>query len=231
MTLFLSLVACVHVYVDEDTVKLDQSVTDAHLSSDAGDVSVVLGQEAAVAWHAESTGELPIVSVAVQDGILTADVNCTDGLICFADLTVTLPGAVAVRVETEDGDVRLDADITDTYVRTGAGDVSLDGGGAVVDLETGSGDVDAINLVAPVARAGSGLGDIELTWAGGILQDVSADSGAGDIALVVPPAVYTVDAGSDFGEVDINVQTGEGAVGVISAHTGAGDVSIHSLNP
>lgn len=231
MTLLLTLAACVHVYVDEDTVKLDEAVTDAHVFSDAGDVHVELGQQASVAWHAESTGDLPYVSVNVQDGVLTADVNCTDGLVCFADLTVTLPDAVAVRVETEDGDVAIDADVTDTYVRTGAGDVSIDGGGARGDLETGSGDIEAINLIAPVGRAGSGLGDIELTWAGGILSDVSADSGAGDIALAVPPAVYTVDAGSDFGEVDVNVQTGEGAVGVITAHTGAGDVSIRSLNP
>lgn len=227
----LWLLACVEIRV-ESGVEDDLGAVEAVVvRSDAGDLTVEAAEAPCLSWEAESSGDMPDVDITELDGQLVVDVACRDALICRVDLRLGLPAAASLQLETGDGHVRVEAArATDLWARTDLGDIVVEGASGTVDLDSGAGSVEASGLSSAVARGSTSMGDVSLAWSGGVVQSASVESGMGDVELRVPAGVYEVEASSDLGDVSVDVQTGEGAGAVLSAHTGAGDVVVESVD-
>lgn len=168
-------------------------------------------------------------------------VSGSGGPTLYADLTITYPARVPLRVrqpvgrveggdlygdlgvDTGSGDVTIDSFNGDIDVDTGSGDIlvgSFRGRSAVFD--TGSGDVQVHHVDAERVSADTGSGDVELR--DGRIGDLVADTGSGDVTV---DGVDVVTADMDTGSGDVLLRGDLSQARSIVGDTGSGDVEIY----
>ncbi len=157
-----------------------------------------------------------------------------------SDLFLEVPAGLDISVNTQSGDIVINADLGSGRLASGSGDIAV---GTAVNLsaKSGSGDV-AVSRVHEGAEVTTGSGDISIREATG---PVSAKSGSGDIRLErLRSAALTGSTGSGdisvpstTGSVDLRSASGSIAVGVaeglpawLDLNTVTGEISI-DLDP
>ncbi len=82
--------------------------------------------------------------------------------------------------------------------------------------------------VACDIAAHSGGGNVKLDLSGMVVSRVCADTGGGNLDVVLPEKAFKVDvaAKSDAGNVAVEVGTGTSGSGAVEAHSGAGNVTV-----
>jgi len=161
---------------------------------DAGDVELVRGAER-VEVRETSTYLLrkPEVSQSVENGVLTLRSGCGGFFLldCSTDFRVAVPADVAVRVESDTGDVTGTALVaSDVRVSTDVGDVELELESAPdrLDVSTDVGDIDVAVPAHGVyaVDTDTDVGDADVH---GVVQDdrsprsISVKSDVGDLKV------------------------------------------------
>ena len=169
------------------------------------------------------------VTIAVTDGRLTIDSDCTGpfGLHCGVDLTVHVPPGVTVAGATVDADVEIHR-TTGTVDLTGRdANVTLDGLTGPVRADVRDGNVQGGSLGAGPVRVSTRDGDVDLAF------DVAPTAVAatvrdGAVTVVVPSGTgpYAVSASSGDGAVDTPVRTDPASPRTVALAARDGDVAL-----
>mgnify|MGYP000232594600 CR=1 FL=1 len=125
------------------------------------------------------------------------------------------------------GDIEISAPRrTELAARVGIGSIDVVGLGGDLDLSLEAGDIVGEDLGADVATASSATGAIELHFASAPLE-LTAGTDAGDVDLEVPAGSYDLDLTASRGKVDTQgVSHDPDAAGWIRAYAKAGSVTV-----
>jgi hypothetical protein len=201
-------------HVSDRTTMLSQHVDRVLVHADAGDVHLVAGRadRVSITEHRTWLWDEPKVRTSIRDGILEVSGDCPSTRLpdrCSIDFTLAVPFDV---------DVGIDG---------GAGDIGIDGLAGHIDLRTGAGNVSGRDLHPVEVRARTDAGDVDLQF-GTRPVSVAGVSHAGDISIAVPGGEYRVDTTTRAGNIDVEgLLRNDRALRSISAHTDAGDVTVH----
>ena len=136
-------------------------------------------------------------------------------------LEVTMPAGGQVRVDTGAGEVDVRDVAGRIEIHSGAGSVDVRGGRGPVRVDLGAGQITYEGVPAGECRFQTGVGEIVLR----LPEDP-------DVRIDVGTGLGSVDVDFDVdGQVSprsVNGVIGDGRQGSISAHTGAGSVSVRS---
>ncbi len=239
-----------------DDAALTQSITEVHVASGAGDVSIQVGSRASVHRELHYDGDKPGPSTTVANGVLTLN-DC--GQNCTVDYMVTVPAAAKIDGSTTSGDITI-AGASSVDVQASSGGVSVAGATGGVSVTTTSGDIKAASVGSDL-RAQSSSGDVTANGVAGavtlqstsggivagglrgartsahsssgnvsvtadVVQDVDTESSSGDVTIIVPSGSYRVNTGSGSGDRRIGIADDPSAQHTISATTSSGDVQI-----
>ena len=117
-------------------------------------------------------------------------------------------------------------DATDVSVVTGSGDIAVGGSLGGVTVKAGSGDITATNLAADQVTAESGSGDVDLEL-GKAAPTVGVRTGSGDVSVRLPPhAGYAVDAETGSGDTTVRVPDDPASTSKLRIRTGSGDIAV-----
>jgi hypothetical protein len=163
------------------------------------------------------------------------------GVLLYADLEITYPARIPLKVrqvmgdvrggdlygtlsvDTGSSDVRLDSFNGALSVDTGSGDITVGSfRGSKVVFDTGSGDIDLSHVDAETLSADTGSGDV--TVRDGRVGDFDADTGSGDVKV---DGVAVRTARLDTGSGDVLLRGSLAEATRIVADTGSGDVEIY----
>lgn len=240
-----------------DDTALNQQISEVHVSSGAGDVSVQVGATASVHRVVHYDGDKPGPSQTVSGGVLTLN-DCGDN--CTADYVVTLPadakvdggtssgsitvsGASSVDVQASSGDVSVDAATGSVDVTSTSGDIKIANAGADVRAKSSSGDI-AVNGVAGTLTMQTSSGRLQATGTKGasttahgssgdivvspaVAQNLDLQTTSGDITVTAPGGSYKVDVPSGSGDHRIGIPTDPNGQLSITASSSSGDVRIN----
>ncbi|MBV2361909.1 DUF4097 domain-containing protein [Streptomonospora nanhaiensis] len=142
---------------------------------------------------------------------------------CRVDYEVTLPrdGGVAVRIETDTGEVELESVEGDIHVTTDTGSVSGENLRGEVAAHTGTGEIDLSRVQGPL-EVSSTTGSISATGSG---ESVVADTTTGSVELERFDA-ETVEVSTTTGEVDV-----ASVFDSLRVETTTGEVDIQAQGP
>lgn len=178
------------------------------------DVRIVEADAADITVDAELvSGWLSTDLESQQDGgTIALGASCLSLLIpgCGGTVTIGVPAGTQFEVDTDGGDVELEAVGGLVSVQTGSGDVTgRDLATLDIGVTTTSGDVDLAFATQPYGvKAVTESGDVDVTVPGGDLTyDVVTESGSGDVESDLPDG-------------------GDGAEALIAVETDSGDVSL-----
>lgn len=159
----------------------------------------------------------------------------------YADLTITYPARVPLKVRQAVGDVEGGDLYGDLGVDTGSGDVDIASFNGNLNVDTGSGDIDVGSFRGENAVFDTGSGDVLVrrvdaerlnadTGSGdvdvhdGRIRDLVADTGSGDVTI---SGVDVVTADMDTGSGDVLLRGNLSRAESIVGDTGSGDVEIY----
>jgi hypothetical protein len=185
------------------------------IRADSGDVDVRAGLTGNVIVDRRDSWlfSRPDVVQTVRDGTLTIKSKCNgvmSAIRCRSDLTIDTPPEL------------------DLVVRTKSGDVDLRGISGRVQVRTDAGAIRAHRVDPVTFTATSKAGDVSLDVVGQPARTV-ADTGGGNIDIVVPFGAYRVDAGSGSGNVSVRgLLRDDLAPQAIHAMTDAGNVKVRA---
>jgi hypothetical protein len=202
-----------HEEHDEQHSYPSAGVIELSVTNDNGLVEVVGTATATIVVRSHVTEGLtsPKDRQRVVDGRLELDASCSAFTLnwCNVAYRIEVPAGIAVRIQTDSGDVHL-ADLT--------GEVAL---------HADSGDVSASGLRSATVDASADSGDVHLSFAAAP-GSVDASANSGDVEVTVPndATAYRVDAGADSGSVDNRLHVDSASARTITAHADSGDVRL-----
>lgn len=122
-------------------------------------------------------------------------------------------------IETEGGDVRIEALKGNVKTSTGGGDIRINKIDGMIDVITGGGDIE-ISSATQEVKVKTGGGDIEISI---IKGPVHVITGGGDVTVI--DTDNDIDVRTGGGDIDIQKTKGS-----IDAKTGGGDITIVETN-
>jgi hypothetical protein len=161
--------------------------------------------------------------------------------VLFADLTVSVPRGVSLKVVNAVGPARgRNLAAEELIVDTGSGNIKLAGIAGRLLADTGSGDIEVTEVAGDRVVADTGSGDVKIegitarelscdtgsgdVWVGrGRVGDLAADTGSGDIAI---EEVHVDTLVADTGSGDVVVRGGLADARSVSVDTGSGSVHL-----
>jgi len=145
---------------------------------------------------------------------------------CELDVEIRLPASVPVNLALGAGDVDLEDLGSALRASVGAGSVEGRIRGEQVILATGAGDIEIAGLVSTV-RARTGAGNIELQFDKAPQGTIHANSGVGDVEVILPPSSkINARTSTGLGSISQEFDSSAAATTVIEATTGIGDVRV-----
>lgn len=200
--------------VEQNAYTISDPVTQLHLTGKAGSVSVVAGDgPISVTEKLRWTDSKPSTSHNVAGGTLTLT---NDG--CSQERSVNGRCEVAWEIRAPAG--------TNLDLTSKAGGIKLTGTAGTVVAKTSAGGVDAKDLTSKSVTAQSRAGGVELRFT----QPpdlVDASTNAGGVEIEVPAGTgYAVQADSNTGHPEIDVQQDGNSPHKIKASTNAGSIEI-----
>ncbi len=168
-------------------------------------------------------------------------VSSGKGRILYADLEITYPAGIPLKVRQVVGEVRGGDLYGELTVDTGSGDVDIESFNGELLVDTGSGDIQVGSFRGSTGTFDTGSGDVEVssvnadrvivdTGSGDVLVrngrvgDLSADTGSGDVIF---DNVAVRKALMDTGSGDVRLSGSLAEAVEIVADTGSGDVEIY----
>ena len=159
--------------------------------------------------------------------------------VLYADLTITVPKGVQLKVVNTVGGMRGDNLSANLTLDTGSGNIKLDGVAGKLDVDTGSGEIE-LSRIAGDTNADTGSGDVtiddiaaetlkidtgsgDVTVTNATLRSFDGDTGSGGIS-VDGSGIQTFRA--DTGSGDVTLRGDLSAARVIDVDTGSGEVDI-----
>ncbi|HEY2699077.1 MAG TPA: DUF4097 family beta strand repeat-containing protein [Pseudonocardiaceae bacterium] len=243
-----------------DDTALNQSISEVHVDSGAGDVSVQVGSTASVHRIVHYADSKPGSSQTVAGGVLTLN-DCGEN--CTADYVVTLPanakvdggtssgnitvsGASSVDVQASSGDVSVEAATGSVSVTSSSGDIKIASAGADVQAKSSSGDI-AVNGVTGTVSLQTSSGKLQATGTKGasttahgnsgdivvspaVAQNLDLQSTSGDITVTAPGRSYKVNVPAGSGDHRIGIPTDPNGQFTITASANSGDVKISAAS-
>ncbi len=213
------------------TTEIAATVSTVALSNETGDVQIVVDDGGTVRIARAETSSVRTAHSTVEQEAgtvrITGDCSGFGWGSCRVDMVVRIPRTVAVQVDVDTGDVRLDGIAARSTVRSDTGDVTVTDPTADVSLTTGTGDVTVTGARGGVTAAAD-TGDVTVGMAavGGELR-AAADTGDVQITLPADGGPYAVDASTDTGSRVVEVP--EGAAGLpVTAIADTGDVVVRA---
>ena len=223
-----------HEERDEHTTVPAAAITLVHIDNDDGPVVVepTEGDSIDLAVHVSDGLQHTGVSWNVDGSTLNVRGTCPnlDVLWCHADVTITVPRDIAVRVQSGSGPVTIEG-------RDGAVDVDADDGRVELRDVTGpvqvaadNGRIEGTGLASLSFHADSDNGRIELAFVAAPDEVVAtSDNGRIDIGVPRGSGPYAVEATSDNGSRTVEVATDPTAPRTITARTDNGAIRIHEV--
>ncbi|MFJ2031020.1 DUF4097 family beta strand repeat-containing protein [Streptosporangium sp. NPDC087985] len=154
-------------------------------------------------WSGDKN-DRPRTEHPVDGGTLTLRQDCSN---CAVDYRVEIPKGLKATLETDSGNITL---------RTLTGEVNA---------TAGSGDIAASGLGAKRLVAGTGSGDVKLTFA--VVPDhVEVETGSGDATVRLPKAGYNVTAETGSGDRTVRVTNDPSSSSTVSVRTGSGNAKV-----
>ncbi|RKQ93862.1 putative adhesin [Solirubrobacter pauli] len=196
-----------------------------------GDVTILRSDDGAihVDGRAEGTLHAPAPRIDVDGSLVRVNANCPVWGFgeCHSKVTLRVPATTAVTVDAGSGDIVAQDLGGDADLHTSSGDIAVDGGAGDVSLDTGSGDIVARGLRGERAIAETASGDVDLRFAVAP-RNADANTGSGDIRILVPTGVekYDVDWDTGSGDGNIGVPDNDGSDRRLRADTGSGDIVV-----
>ncbi len=213
-----------------------------------GDILILPSQTGDVRVETRSKGTLHTPRIrAIQDGThVMMSGNCPAFSFgpCEAEVVLHVPVETTVEVHSSSGEItasgvggplRLDTNSGDVTaigvtgpadLHTGSGEVSLRGGSGEVVLESNSGDVIASDVASENVTAETGSGDVNLDFRVPP-QMVDAKAGSGDVRVAVPDAAsYDVILDTGSGDEQFGFSPDRDSPRKIFARTGSGDATV-----
>jgi hypothetical protein len=166
----------------------------------------------------------PEVSAVVENGILYLSADCSEKVVCQADLEVIVSEEIWADIQIGSGDVELrgldkgavvetgSGSITTSRVsgsitaETGSGDLNIEGGMGDLDLSTGSGSVQEQAAQATLLSLTAGSGDTEAEIADGLL-DAQVLTRSVDVSLTIPAGADALDISTGLGDFELSEVT------------------------
>jgi hypothetical protein len=203
-----------------EETKLTERITAVRFANDAGNVTIRPGASSSVHREIHYEDEVPGPTHHVENGVLVLEDCPDDG--CWIDYELVVPEGARVDGAVESGNAEVRG-VAEVNLRSSSGDVTVDDVEGAVNVEASSGNVtlDRIGGTAQV-QASSGNVTVDLAAA----QDVRVDVASGNVEVTVPDAAYRVDARTDSGAVDSDIQDDETAQRHLDLHTESGNIQV-----
>lgn len=212
------------------TFSVSEAVSMVDVRTDAGDIEVVVGDgpgvtavRTATHWAGGRFDE------RAEGGVLVIRATCPSWSIvgCEANYRIEVPAGAMVTAHVGSGSVRVSGPLTAAVrTETGAGDIEVRGVSGPLSARTGTGSIQAAELSSASVQASSGAGRIALDLSGRAPEVVVAETGSGPVDLRLPPGRYRILANSGTGQVDVGVESHDGAAAVVTAKSGTGPVKV-----
>jgi DUF4097 and DUF4098 domain-containing protein YvlB len=202
-----------------ETAVYTQTLSGMSIRTTTGDVRVAVGDPGSAVvvrrvldWSFGTAGS----TETVTDGQLDIAARCSIGMgvgACSVDYEVTVPPNLAVRLDSDTGDVDVTGPVGNVTASTDTGDVRIHGArSARVDASASTGDVE-VDFAAPP-------------------RDVAAHSSTGDVVVVLPAdgTSYDVRTSTSTGDATVTVPTSPAAGRRIDASTSTGDMVVRAAS-
>ena len=198
-----------------ETAVYTQPLTAVAIRTTTGDIRVTTGAPGSpvvvrrvLQWSFGSAASVE----SVTGGRLDVAAHCAGGLgfaNCSVDYEVTAPPGLALRLDSDTGDVDVAGSTADLAVSLDTGSVTVrNARSGRTDLSTSTGDIDIRFAAAP--------------------QDVRASSSTGSVLVQVPSdgTSYDVRTSTSTGDQNVAVPTSSTATRHIDARTSTGDIEV-----
>lgn len=229
--------AALHFVFDEQSVRthaIAGPVREIVVRDGSGDVRLIAagGSNVRVRETRHYVFGKPSYHQSVKRGILTVASDCGGfALSCSADLRVSVPAGIEVRVVADSGDIDADRiDVSYAHLESSSGDVKLRlvGRQRLAWAYTDSGDIHVDTADAAAIDARTDSGDVSVDGAGS-LRRVKANTNSGDVAVAVAAGDWALDTGTDSGHVAVSgISRDDHATRSIEAKTDSGDVKVRA---
>jgi DUF4097 and DUF4098 domain-containing protein YvlB len=209
---------------------IDGRVDDLVVESSNGDVTILRSDDGKIHVDGKSKGTLhappPDIQVDGSTVHVAADCPVWGFGECHSEVVLRVPGGTPVTVDSGSGDI-VARDIGPANLHTSSGDILIDGSAGDVTLDTGSGDVMARRLAGDRAQARTASGDVDLRFVGPP-RSADADTGSGDVRILVPPGVerYDIDMDTGSGETKYGIADNDGSPRKLRLESGSGDLAV-----
>ncbi|MDA0184940.1 DUF4097 domain-containing protein [Solirubrobacter phytolaccae] len=201
------------------------------VESSNGDVTILRSDDGKIHidGRAEGTLHAPAPRIEVDGSLVHVTANCPVWGFgdCNSEVILRVPGSTAVTVDAGSGDIVARDLGGAANLHTSSGDIAVDGSARDVTLDSGSGDIIARALSGDRAMAETASGDVDLRFAGPPLS-ADADTGSGDIRILVPSGVedYRVEMDTGSGKTNTGVSESTSSNRLLRADSGSGDILI-----
>ena len=230
-------------------VRYQVQVPASGLTMGLGGGSVTVRGDAPSAGTAQVSGTVSydLARPSVRHDATGISLNCPgiDLGNCDLDATVDVAASTAVKLTTGGGDLSVSGlsgmvsastdggNVNATFLSdgatlsTGGGDVTVSQLSGTVSLHTDGGNITGTAIMSTQVSAATGGGDIQLTLTQ-VPRNLTVSTDGGDVTIVVPKGVYYVQAHTDGGTVQNNVETSSSSSSPdhITATSGGGDITI-----
>lgn len=208
----LNLVAWALRSGERDTYPIEDGFDRVHVDVDAGPITIEASQDGTASITITTEAALfadADVSFDVEDGELTVDGDCSQGL------WLVSWGRCHIEVE-----LRVPPDV-EVVARSGAGRVSTAGLAGSADVESSAGGVRVDGHTGPL-RAHSSAGGVTVTELSSDDAEISSSAGSVEVTAIDPPA--SLRASSSAGAVTVTLPGGESYD--LDADTSAGSTTV-----
>jgi hypothetical protein len=196
-----------------------------------GDVTILRSDDGKIHidGRAEGTLHAPAPRVDVNGSLVHVAANCPVWGFgdCNSEVILRVPGSTSVTVDSGSGDITARDLGGAANLHTSSGDIEVDGAARDVTLDSGSGDIIARALHGVRALAETASGDVELRFAGPPLN-ANADTGSGDVRILVPPGVedYRLELDTGSGDISEGFRENTASQRVLRASSGSGNITV-----
>lgn len=211
----------------------DHAVERIELDLDGGNITLSPGTSSAVnidrtlSWN----NTKPTVTERWDGKTLRISSRCAkQEQNCATDYRIGAPAGVTVTAKTDAGDISTRGINGAQELRSSAGDLTIEGSQGRLNLFTDSGQINGTGLHSGQVEAKTNAGKVNLTLA--VVPDsLTAKSSAGNIDLQVPRAGggasgYNVQARTNAGRKQVNVDSAADGKHRIVAETDSGDIQV-----
>ncbi|MBV9384584.1 MAG: DUF4097 family beta strand repeat protein [Streptosporangiaceae bacterium] len=203
------------------------------MSTGGGDLTVRPGGAAGagrLAGTVDYSLVRPTLTVNTTSSGTSADFKCHLQIgNCNLDATLEIPARTAVSLSSDGGNLTATGLTGDVTLSTGGGDLTVTGLPGRLRLSTDGGNINGSALTSQTVNAGTGGGDVTLTFAS-VPRNVQITTSGGNIKVILPHGrtAYNIHATSAGGATNYSSvpQDQVSTQHVITATTGGGDVTI-----